>query len=365
VKLLGIFIVACALMLVVVASLMLGGKGTARHVVQVQSPAPVPTRPGPVEPTRDTASLQTSPPKEPTTAALPQSGVTAEHEQQGAEAETSVDAAAAADIDDPEPRAEATWPDDPRVAEIRRRLVQARAALRADPNHETARRDEVAALCELGDWRGAATALQPLLDLHPDDTQLHFELATILLRLHRWLEAIGALKTVVSHEPDNHRAWFNLAVAHQKLGHLDEARRAWDRTVTLDPSPAAHERRGEVLLDLREWAAAAEDFQAVLTHHPDADDATLNLALAWSKLGRHRDARTLLERFLADHPRHIPALNRLANVCWEAFQTAPDGNPNLADEVVTWCQRSLDVDPHQEAIQTLLTQARHAAQDGD
>ena len=250
------------------------------------------------------------------------------------------------------------WPEDPKQADALRRLDAARAALRDDPDHERALRDELAALAELNRWPEAAQTLARLRCLRPDDLDVDFDYAAVLLRLHRSVEAITLLNEVVARQPEHARAWFNLAVAHQSLGHLAEARRAWDQAITLKPTLPAYAQRGTVLLDLHEWEAAATDFETVLKQQPDAADATLNLSRALWKSGRSDQARERLRALLERHPEHIPALNRLAEMAWDAYQASPAGNAALRDEALDCWRRSLRADATQSEIQARLAEAQ-------
>ncbi len=252
------------------------------------------------------------------------------------------------------------WAEDPAGKAAQQRLAAARAALRDEPNHEIALRDELAALAELGRWSEAAQTLTRLRELCPDDMDLCFEQAAVLLRLRRPVEAVTLLSTVVERQPDSARAWFNLAVAHQSLGHLGDARRAWDRSIDLSPTAQARAQRGVILLDLHEWAAAAADFEAVLQEQPQGVDAVLNLALAQWKLGRGEDARAQLLGLLERQPKHVPALNRLAEMAWTSWQAGPAENAASREEAVKWCRRSLDIDAHQPEVQAWLESALEA-----
>ena len=250
-----------------------------------------------------------------------------------------------------------TWPEDPEQRDASRLLERARATLRTDPDHEAALRDELSALVRLNRWPEAARTLERLCRLHADDVNLQFDYAAALLRANRPVEAIAPLNQIVTQHPEHARAWFNLAVAHQAVGHLDDARRAWDRAITLQPTAEAHAQRGVVLLDLHEWAAAAADFEAVLARQPEAADATLNLALALWKLGRPAEAQHRLRALLDRLPQHVPALNRLAAIDWELWRANPDEYAALRDEALDCWRRSLEADPHQADIQELLRRA--------
>jgi len=238
-----------------------------------------------------------------------------------------------------------------------RRLQLARAALADDPRHPDALRDEAAALIQLQRWGEAAESLARLIEICPENNDLRFELATVLMRARRFSAAVAVLQELVARRPDERRAWFNLAVACQAVGRLSAARSAWDRTIALRPTAEAYARRGEVLLDLHEWAAAAADFQAVLAEQPDAVDAALNLATALARLERYGEARASLLAVVQKHPRHVPTLNRLAELAWLTGQVTSTTNADHCRETVEWCRRSLEVDPEQPAIRELLRAA--------
>lgn len=252
------------------------------------------------------------------------------------------------------------WAGDSMADDARRRVAKAAEILRSEPNHSAALRDLAAALVALGRWDEAANTLARLVELGPDDAGLRFEHATVLIQSRRWIEALTALKVVVEQTPNDARAWFNLALCHQAVGHLAEARAAWNRTIELQPSPAAFARRGEVLLDLHEWSAAAADFERVLAQEPDTSDATLNLSLALWKQGRTDEGRARLLRFLETHPRHVPVFNRLAAIAWADCQSGTGDWRSSCAEAIAWCRRSLDCDPEQPELQALLDSATKA-----
>jgi len=257
------------------------------------------------------------------------------------------------------PAAQATvrWAADPVEQADRRRLEAARAALRSDPDHPAALRDELAALVGLRRWEEAVNTATRLVSLTPGDDELRFELGALQIKARRWTEAIATLRDWVARHPAEPRGWFNLAVAHQAAGHLADARATWDRCMALAPSVEARARRGEVLLDVEDWAAAADDFAAACAEQGSSPELTLNLALALWKLGRTGEARTRLLALLAEHPRHVPTLNRLAEMAWAACVAAAPDERQPCEEAAEWCRRSLECDPTQPEIEALRAAA--------
>lgn len=249
------------------------------------------------------------------------------------------------------------WAGEPERRRAEERLAAARAVLADDPDHPQALRDACAALATLRRWGEVADVLARLRRLNPEDDALTFEHAVALMRQRRWMECLPLLTQLVERHPDDRRAWFNLAVAHQAVGHLADARKAWDRVIALRSDPAALARRGEVLLDLREWAVAAADFQAALAAQPGSADAALNLALAWWRMGRLSEARDCLRSFHERHPRNVSILNRLAEMAWAACRTDPAQNEPDCREAVTWWRQSLAIDPDQPTVRAQLETA--------
>ncbi len=337
------FVAACLALLALLGWYLLDSRDaiTTARAPAVSRPAPEATQPDHLPPSEP---LETTPVGESTPPPPPESVI--EHVPATRPAAT---------------KSPVHWAEDRSRRRVEQRLEAARATLRDDRNHREALRDELAALAELERWPEAAHTLGRLVELEPDDAGLRFELGSVLIRLQRWSAAIDELEQAAAIDPEHARAWFNLAIARRKLGHLTDARAAWDRNIALAPSPGAHERRGEVLLDLSQWAAAAADFEEVLAVNPASDDARLNRALALGRLGRAADARAELVMLLEHCPDHIPARNRLAWLAWEACQVAeaPESR-RLRDETIEWCRQSLELDPDQPSIVELLERVQQA-----
>jgi len=304
----------------------------------------------PAQPATDSGlAVSSSPSSEPAPATSQ-----ADSESAGSPPANTVSAAASAP---PVSAPKVRWAAPPTSA-AERKLAAARAALRDAPQSEAARRDELAALVELGHWDEAERAVRVLRDASPDDPQLKYEHAAILLRLRRATDAIRLLEDVVAAEPDHARAWHNLAVARTWLGHLAAARAAWDRTIALGRTPGveAHMQRGTVLLDLQEWAAAALDFEAVLALDPNVIDASHNLALAYGHTGRFDEARAVLAAAHQRHPNHILTLNRLAALTLRVSGLPDRNEAALRAEATRYVLRSLELNPNQPEMRNLLAQ---------
>lgn len=235
------------------------------------------------------------------------------------------------------------------------------AARPSSPFPGTAEWDEARSILESlvqsGQWDDALALAGQLVAADPDDASARFVLSTILMRLRLWAQALEELGALTALAPDSPSAWFNRAVAEGQLGRLHEAATSWDRCLGLAPDHVeALARRGALRLDLERWSAAAADFQAVLALSPDALDAKLNLALAWRHLGRYDEAYAVLRDALVRHPRNVPALNRMADLCWLLYRGDPDSRFLSRDEAAAWCRQSLAIDPAQPDVAALLVE---------
>lgn len=232
--------------------------------------------------------------------------------------------------------------------------------LKTDPYHPLALQDLADALQKLGHWSEAAEPLRRLTELYPEDAQRRFNYAAVLARLRRWAGAAEQFEQVVTVRPDWTEAWYNLAVARQATGKLAASRDAYTRAIELAPAQrAAYMGRGEVRLDLHDWSGAAADFEEVRQRSDTPTAACLlNLALAQWKLGRSAAARGTLRGLLQSEPRHVVALNRLAQYAWESY--AASGDAALLQTCIAQCEKSLALIPEQPEIVELLDVARAA-----
>ena len=86
-------------------------------------------------------------------------------------------------------------------------------------------------------------------------------------------------------------------------------------------------KSGYLALNRGDFKEAAEHLATAMAEHPDpASYIPLELSTAYLNLGKHDDARQLLESFLKHHPDALPAYNLLCEIYWEtkAFDQAEE-----------------------------------------
>lgn len=271
--------------------------------------------------------------------------------------------ASAALVVTPVPGAEERAPAVRRPHEQRRRraeaaLAEAMDVLMTDPANAGALRSASEAALGLERWSDACALFERRVDFEPDDVELRFAYASVLLRLAHWSSAARELNIVVGAAPDNGHAWYNLALAQQAAGQLAAAERSWSRAIELSPGDAdARAQRGELRLDLHDWSGAADDLAAARARAPDDAATALNHALALAKGGRAADAERELLALHARRPRDVRVINRLAELAWEQSAVSSAARGGLQARAAEWCRRSLAIDADQPAVAALLSQA--------
>jgi len=248
------------------------------------------------------------------------------------------------------------WAGEATKQAVLERLSAAREALKRDPEHPRALREELEALVELGRWSEAADTLAALATVEPENPRWLRERAGCLLRLAHFASALAPLREYLARAPQDAEAWSWLAAAQQSLGHLHDAEESWSRVLVLRPADAeALACRGELRLTLHDWSGAAADLQRACQLNPENTDAAIGLSAALAELGQHDAAFQRLSLVLERYPHHVRAINQLAELYWRSWM-AGRAETHRSAAIDCW-RRSLTLDPDQPQIRRLLEQA--------
>jgi protein O-GlcNAc transferase len=130
-----------------------------------------------------------------------------------------------------------------------------------------------------GHLEQAVEFLEKARRLKPDSIECRLFLGMALADLSRFGEAEPHLSKALKKITNKPEAWENLARCHRFLGRPQEALSAMEESVKLQPdSASAHEVLGEMVAQIRGFAAAEKSFRRAVEIEP-------NLAVAWSNLG--------------------------------------------------------------------------------
>ena len=177
------------------------------------------------------------------------------------------------------------------------------------------------------DWKRAAAELKHALALNPNFDQAMTALARALSLSGDPDEGKKWLERALEVNPGNYRAWYESAWLHARLGETEATRAALERTLSLQPNFGPAQRDlGMLHIRQKDYAAAAArlqkaadlgmvdptlynflgiaygqtgrqqqavaSYRKALAGNPDLAEAHLNLAYAYQKLGRMREARS-------------------------------------------------------------------------
>lgn len=147
-----------------------------------------------------------------------------------------------------------------------------------------------------GEHDEAAAAWRRATELAPDEAEPGLVLAHALGTLGRIEEATAEVRRVVAAHPSSARAWYLLAWIAQDS--VQTAREATDRSLTLAEDDAARALSAALWMAQRRFAAAADDYQALVARQPDNAYYRYWLAMAYFGAGHCEAARPIMAEAL-------------------------------------------------------------------
>jgi tetratricopeptide (TPR) repeat protein len=153
-----------------------------------------------------------------------------------------------------------------------------------------------------GQNRKAATLLETVLKEHPDHAPSHELLGLSLSALGEESEALRHLREATILWPDQPVYWINLAVFYLRQSRAEEAEKALNRS--LDVQPSAHALRLLALIRMDQNAVedAAQLLRKALGLAPDAVESWYYLGLAQQSLAHSEEALRCYEEALKRAP---------------------------------------------------------------
>ena len=195
-------------------------------------------------------------------------------------------------------------------------LREAEAILAVSPGDPRALLVLASARRRLGDAAAAMQILEPLARAYPRAAHTRYELGCTLAEQGQDGQAIVELRQAVALKPDLAEAWRTLGQLLFRQGDNPAAEAAFaahDLAIVRDPAlrPAA-----EALYGGRP-EEAEQKLRSLVTARPNDAAAFRLMAEALGRLGRHRDAATLLEHALSLEPAHQGARFSYANALFQ------------------------------------------------
>jgi TolB-like protein len=142
------------------------------------------------------------------------------------------------------------------------------------------------------DWAGAAAELDAALATKSRDPVVLYNSAWLAFDVGRYEDAVHLEDASLSLDPLNPDSLQNGAIIHYMLGHLDEAERAFRKSLEVSPTFAgSHGFLGKILLLRRQPREALKEMEAEMSSERDA-----GLALVYHALGRRSESDAALAR---------------------------------------------------------------------
>ena len=197
-----------------------------------------------------------------------------------------------------------------------------REILKVMPGHVDARRMLADACFAQRKYDEAATAYLYLLKLHPNDAGLHIELGCIRHLQGRLDDALESFQTALTLHPGSFEATANVGLALYGLGRVKESADVLDRAARIRGDVAEiHEAKGLAFMDLEEFDAAVDCFNAALSLNAESTRALRGLGDTYARQGRCRDAARSFHRVSKYHPNpHLWDL-RIKCLCPAGFES--------------------------------------------
>ncbi len=249
------------------------------------------------------------------------------------------------------------------------------------------------ALLDAGDLAGAERELLAVHRLGPSIAEANAALAQLRNVEGRFAEALPYAQKAVALDPRSQRARFMRGQSLRGLGRDSEARGdltagavsgtlldAIDRRLgNFSVGVSVHVDRGANLIDAGRFDEAIRVLRAGLEDRPDHPSLLTNLAVAYQKSGKQREALEILEKLYRDDPNDLPILLNLSETLWasreyprglEVASVAVDQHPesglahfakgrilfalNRVDEGVAACVTAGSLEPQNSEIQSAI-----------
>ncbi|MBI3610218.1 MAG: tetratricopeptide repeat protein, partial [Nitrospirae bacterium] len=171
------------------------------------------------------------------------------------------------------------------------------------------------AVKELGRLDDAVREYQAALKFKPDDAVIHNNLGLVYKNLGRIDEAVQEYQIALKLQPDLTISYINLGNVYQSLGHMDEAVKEYQAALKFKPDYAeAHNNLGNVYRDQGRVDEAIREYQAALNLVPNSAGAHVKMGDILKKYGWLEEAMKEYQAALKLQPGLAKAHLHLASV---------------------------------------------------
>ncbi len=156
------------------------------------------------------------------------------------------------------------------------------------------------ALVQMGELEAAAAAFEIAASLDARDPVAQYNLAIANAALERYSEAEKAFLATLSQDPDLAPAAYGLAGVYRATGRVKDAIKAYQLAVDIDPGfTEAYLELGLLFAEIQEWSKAEDALETALNTKPGSLEIQFNLGVVYVERGDLRMARLLFSAVMA------------------------------------------------------------------
>jgi tetratricopeptide (TPR) repeat protein len=182
------------------------------------------------------------------------------------------------------------------------------------PNHPFGWKVLGALNSQTGKLQDSVIANQKVLELSPNDAEVHYNLGITLQELGSLEAAETSYKNAIAITPEFAEAHTNLGITLQELGRLEEAEISCNKAIAIKPEFAeAHTNLGIILKELGRLEEAETRFRKAIAIKPSLAEVHYNLGNLLKELGRLWDAEVSYKKAIEIKPNYAEAHSNLGN----------------------------------------------------
>jgi tetratricopeptide (TPR) repeat protein len=175
--------------------------------------------------------------------------------------------------------------------------------------------DHASELGDKGQYDAAIIEWKELLSTNPDDSRIHNNLGTALVRTARYAEAIPEFEKALELNPQYHTIYLNLGRTLMAAGRADEALATFQKGMQYYPeSTDLHNQLGLALASKGRFEEAKAEFEKAFDIDPNNADAHRNLGRALAMTGMLAEAVPHFEKALEINPQFAEAHSELGRL---------------------------------------------------
>jgi len=168
-------------------------------------------------------------------------------------------------------------------------IARSQFLLKYSPNDSSLHTELSSALMKAGRVEDAQKEMKRAIELNPKNAKAHFNLANLLAGQNKLAEAVDEFETAIALDPDYYRAHNNVGMIYASQGNLEQAKRHFYNAIRVNPNDLnANLNLARLFLHQRNWGQARLQLETILSIDPDNAGVKEILAKLQAELEKQR-----------------------------------------------------------------------------